>query len=131
MSTPKPIFTLDQTPPFAKIMTMPRCMFSFIALLTALLLLTTGCERSAPNSSAVSHVQLATNVSALSAALRSRDPETRVAAAQLIAANTSAWTQPSQFVHSTTPTPKCVVTAPWRSAARVATAVQPLFPSKG
>src|SRR5258706_214449 len=67
-------------------MMMRRCSLSFTVLFSVFLLVT-GCERSVPDSSAGYHVSLATNGPALAAALRSRDPETRVVAAQLIAMN--------------------------------------------
>jgi len=82
-----PIFTLDQLPLFAKIMPMPRCSFSFTVLFSVFLLVT-GCERSRSDSSTGYHEPLATNGPALTVALRSRDSEARVAAAQLIAVNT-------------------------------------------
>jgi HEAT repeat protein len=66
---------------------MPRR--SFTAFLFALLL-TTGCERSAPGPGARDSVTLATNGPSLTTALRCRDPEIRDAAAQLIVQNAIA-----------------------------------------
>jgi len=128
VSTPKPIFTLDRTPPFAKILPMPRCRFTFTALFSAFLLVT-GCERSAPDPPSRSHVPLATNGPALTAALRSRDPETRVAASQLIAVNSIA-ADPSELIRGLDDSnPKvrrhCAVAL---GRLRTTTAVRPLFP---
>ena len=107
---------------------MPRCRFSFIALFSAFLLVT-GCERSVPDSPAGSHVPLVTNGPALTAALRSRDPGTRVAAAQLIAVSTIA-VEPAELIRAlgdSNPNVRrhCAVAL---GRLRAATAVRPLFP---
>jgi len=77
---------------------MPRRRFSISALLSVLLLVT-GCERSTPTPSARGAAVLATNGPALTDALRNRDPVTRAAAAQLIAA-TSITVDPKVLIRA-------------------------------